>query len=304
MPSPRARVALAVVALALLGLAVLLAPAPASTGGGTLGALGASMGGMRVAFVDLLFLRAERLRREGRAREVPPLYEAIRDLDPGNVAAADHLAATYAPDLLAEALTPGERWYWWMRAWELLEKALADHPDDPSLLTRSSDLLLEIPARHPDIAARLDAFHPDGARLAFERLLVAARATSALPRRGRPHLLRLAVLVPVEAATRLAHGEDPEAILRLGDETLALRRPTLAEMFLPVADGPPGASDGPGVPLNVVLEAGLETVRGVRDALAAGDRARAEATLARYHGRVAEPTLVELLARLVAEEDG
>jgi hypothetical protein len=297
----RARLVLFAAACGLLALAVALAPTPrAREGGGALGALGASMGGFRVAFVDLLFLRAERLLREGRVEEVPPLYEAIRELDPENAAAADHLAAVYAYDLLGEAPDTVGRLYWWVRAWDLVQEALEIHPEDASLLMRSSDLLLEIAPRDPDLEALVALRVPDPRRRGFERLLASARVAATLPRRGRIHLLRLAVLLPVEAALRLEAGEDVEPILALGEEALGLRRPTLAEMRLPDPEG----AVGPGEALDVMLEAGMEVVRTVGRALAAGDEAGAREALGRYQARVPGTEVGTVLARVLAAHGG
>ena len=297
----RQRLVLLAAACALLALAVLLAPEPAVRGGGgALRALGSSMGGFRIAFVDLLFLRAERLLREGRVEEVPPLYEAIRDLDPENTAAADHLAAVYAYDLLSEAPDTAGRLYWWVRAWDLVEEALSVHPDDASLLMRSSDLLLEIAPRDPDLEALVALRVPDPRRVGFERLLASAQATATLPRRGRLHLLRLAILLPLEGALRLEEGLDPEPILALGDEALALRRAILSEMRLP---DPPGAV-GPGEPLDAIFAAGLTVVREVGAALGEGDVAGAREALARYRARVPGTDVGPVLERTLDARGG
>lgn len=297
----RQRLVLLAAALALLALAVALAPAPlARGGGGALRAMGASMGGFRIALVDLLFLRAERLLREGRVEEVPPLYEAIRELDPENAAAADHLAAVYAYDLVGEAPDTAGRFYWWQRAWRLVEEALAIHPDDPSLLMRSSDLLLEIAPRDPGLEALVARRVPDPRLEGYERLVATARLTPTLPRRGRIHLLRLAVLLPLEAALRLEEDADFEPILALGEEALALRRETLAEMSLP---DPTGGEIGPGEPLDAVLEAGLEVVRAVGTARREGDEAGAREALRRYRRRVPDSDVAVVLERALAGED-
>lgn len=282
-----------------LALAVLLAPAARPAAGGALGALGSSLGGLRIALIDLLFLRAERLLRQGRLDEVPPLYEAILDLDPENIPAVEHLAAVYGYDLFGEAPDTRGRVYWWRRAWDMLEDALARHPDDATLLVRSSDLLLEVAPRDAEVETWVSAFVvADPRRLGLERLLHAARITPTLPRRGRIHLLRLAVLVPLEGAVRLRDGRDPEPILALGDTTLSLRRDTLAEVRVP---GPPRAdgTPGPGVPLDVLLEEGLRAVRAVAQAVHAADRPAGEAALARLQRHVPDPELVGVLRGLV-----
>lgn len=295
------RLVLLAVGLALLALAVQLTPAPSARGrGSALRAMGASMGGFRIAFVDLLFLRAERLLREGRVEEVPTLYEAIRDLDPDNVAAADHLAAVYAYDLQSEASDTAGRLYWWSRAWDLVEEALEVHPDDASLLLRSSDLLLEIAPRDPDLEARVALRVPDSRLVGFERLLACARLTPTLPRRGRIHLLRLALLLPVEAALRLEAGGDPEPILVLGEEALRIRAETLAEMRIPDPEGALGSEE----PLDALFAAGIRAVREVGAALAVGDENRARAVLEAYRVRAPGMEVTGVLERIVAGAGG
>lgn len=295
------RLVLLAVGLALVALAALLAPEPASPGGGgALRAMGSSMGGFRIAFVDLLFLRAERLLREGRVEEVPPLYQAIRELDPENAAAADHLAAVYAYDLQGEAPDTAGRLYWWLQAWELVEEALEIHPRDASLLMRSSDLLLEIAPRDPDLEALVGLRVPDPRFVGFERLVAAAREEATLPRRGRIHLLRLTVLLPIEAARRLADGEEYEPLLTLGEEVLALRRQTLGEMRVPDPVDAPGTRE----PLDGMLEAGIQVVRDVGEALRDGDRERAEARLQGYRARIPGTEVATVLERALEDDGG
>lgn len=294
------RAALAIAGLVLLALAVGWTSARPEVDAGLLTALGRSMGGLRVLLVDVLFLRAERLRREGRVEEVPALYEAVRDLDPGNTVAVDHLAAVYAYDLLAEAPDLEARTFWWRRAWDLVESALEDHPDDASLFMRASDLLLEVTADDPGLEAWVASQVDDPRRLGLERLLAAARLTPSLPRRGRTHLMRLALIVPLEAGLRLLDGREAAPILALGDEALAARSQALAMVHPPVGEKNAATGAGREVPLDEVLRQGLRAVRDMEAARRAGDTERAEAVAAQYVRRLPLTNLGLVLEELAS----
>jgi hypothetical protein len=257
-------------------------------------ALGGSLGGGRVAVINLLFVRAERLNREGRYEELPALYESIRRLDPQNTAAADHLAAIYAYDVLREAPDDAARLGWWLEAWELVEGALREHPNDASLLTRSTDLLLDIAPRYPGLEDAIAAKVGDPRQLGVARLLAAARLTRVLPRRGRIHLLRLVILLPIVAAQDLgAGGEAWRPLLAAGEEVAALRRSDLAAMHLPTEEA------GSGPTLDVVFQARLAAVSGVGDALARADREGAERAIQAYAELDPASRLEDVLQRVV-----
>ena len=247
------------VGLLLLALAVVGTPVPATGGSVTLlQAVGRSLGGLRVMASDVLFLRAEKLREEGRLEEVPALYEAVMDLEPDNPAAPEFLAATQGFDMVADAPDAASRFRRWEDAWDLLERARSLHPDDPSLRLAAADLLLQVPKHHADLRAPIEARVGDRYRLALDLLLEAAEAAPVLPRRGRHHLGLLSEIVPVLAYKRLAEGRaDP--ILALGDRLLEIRRDALARMTW-------SGSHDQGetlvqVPRDVYLRLGLEAVR-------------------------------------------
>lgn len=253
------RAPLLAVALLLLAASVFVTPPRAPRPGATLlQEVGRSLGGVRVLASDVLFLRADRLRAEGRLDEVPALYRAVQDLQPTDTAAADFLVALLAYDLVADAPDAAVRWGHWERAWELLQHARARHPDDPSLAVREADLLLDVPLHHPDLAAPIDARVPDRERRAMRRLLEAAEATPTLPRRGRHHLLVLTELLPVLAYER--RGTDAAAaFLAMGDALLARRGDVLAAMTW--LGSPDQGATLVTLPRDRYLRLGLEAVR-------------------------------------------
>jgi hypothetical protein len=221
------------VGLAALALAVIRAPERAA-GTRVAGALGASLGGLRIAVVNALFLRAESLRARARVEEATSLYATILELDPGNDAAFDHLAAVYAFDVLPEAVDAGERLSWWREAWDVVERGLALRPRSARLLVRSFDLL-RLAATDADLAEPVATWlRRDPMFLAFERLLEAARVAEQVPKKGTHHLTWLAVWTPQVAAERLADGEPGvERFVAIGREALRLRGSLLAQRRVP-----------------------------------------------------------------------
>ncbi|MHC5009566.1 MAG: hypothetical protein ACYTG6_01305 [Planctomycetota bacterium] len=280
-----------------LAAALWLAPPAPSADAGALSAVGRSLGGARVALVDLLFLRAESLRRDGRVEEVPALYEAVLELDPENTAAVDFLAATYAYDLLPHGPDVEARYGWWQEAWRLVERGLERAPDDAALLLRSSDLLLDVLARHPGVEARARIDHGEVDRLGLERLMAAARITESLPRRGRLHLTRLAFGVPLAAAVRLPEDDaGVSSILAMGRELLALRRDALADMRYTLEGDAPGEE---GIALDAFFARSLDVVGAVRDALRAGDRGAARDALRAFRRDVPDTALAGVLEQVI-----
>lgn len=292
-----ARPRLLLAGIVLLAGAVFLAPEPPGEKTSALTAVGRSMGGIRVGVVDLLFLRAERLRREGRVDEVPGLYSAVLELDPDNVRAVDHLVAVYAYDLRTAAADADERFAWWRRAYERLTVALERHPEDPSLHVRASDLLLEIPADDDVLRPRVLAAHPDAHGLAVDHLLEAARRTATLPKRGRVHLLRLALLLPVWALAAEDAGDLAESkrLIAAGRVLLDAHPGVLGEMTIPLGPHDPEL-DGPGLSTaRSVLEDGLDAVEVLR-AGPAGPQDAGRAAIQRFLVRHPEAPLAPLLA--------
>lgn len=259
-----------------------------------IGAIGRSAGGLRVLASDVLFLRAEQLRREGRIEEVPALYESIMRLEPTNPAAVEFLAGIQGYDLVSTASDEKTRLGWWTSAWDLLEGGRKLFPDDPSLMVRQADLLLDVPAEHPELAAALDARFDDRMLLGLELLLEAARRADALPRRGRHHLLMMSEAVPVVAASREARSR--EAVLALGDAVLSLRGGVLGEMLWV---GSPDGKTLVQVPRSRYLAEGIETVRSFRAALEAGDVDRARAAVEAFETLAPEAVLAQVLRGLL-----
>lgn len=265
------RVALALAGAAALAGAVLLDDPPPAAGargsgdGSALEALGRSLGGWRVLVVDVLFLRGEALRKQGRTEELPAIYESILELDPDNEAAADALAGECADNLLATAPTVETRFAWWREASDLTFRALRAHPDSPRLSFRVADLLLRVPEARPELEASIDR-HAGGpaAREAqgVAALLAAARSTEHLPKVGRLHLLRLARAAPLLAMKALLRGDPPEHAARLlaaGEELLRLHPAAVAAIQEEVLLDQPGA-EPERVPLARVLRAALDAV--------------------------------------------
>ncbi len=247
------------VAIVFLVAAVRATPrSDAPAGANPLQQVGRTLGGVRVLASDVLFLRADRLRAEGRYEEVPALYAAVQDLEPDNPAAADFLVAVQAFDLLADAPDGRVRRARWDTAWDLLQRARARYPDDPSLMVREADLLLEVPTLHPDLVPAIDERVPDRALRALRLLLRAAEATPTLPRRGRHHILVLTELVPVLAYQHIQDGT-AEDYLAIGERLLALRPRLLAAM--PVLTSKDDGETFATVPRDRFLRLGIDAVR-------------------------------------------
>jgi hypothetical protein len=225
-----------------LGGALGTHPPASAAGGSPLEALGRSLGGWRILAVDVLFLRGEGLRKQGRTEELPAIYQSLLELDPGNEAVADMLAGEYVDNLLPTAPTPEARFAWWREAWDVTLRALRAHPDSARLAFKASDLLLRVPDARPELAGLIDpvAGGAGGAGGEAERearglafLLAAARRTEHLPKVGRLHLLRLARSAPLLAARALLRGNPPDhaaLLLSAGDELLRLHPAALAEI--------------------------------------------------------------------------
>lgn len=294
------RLLAAVAGLLLIGAGVLVAPRGGyeSRDPTLIGALGRSAGGLRVLASDVLFLRAEQLRREGRIEEVPALYEAVMRLEPENPAAVEFLAGIQAYDLVNGAPDAEARRRWWNAAWDLTEEGRRLFPDDPSLLLRQADLLLDVPVRHPDVLAAVAERVADAPQHGLGLLLEAARRTSALPRRGRQHLLMLSEMVP-----GLAAGRDPaaaEPILAIGEEALRVRPRVLREMlWLGRADGEDGETTVERTRYDY-LERGMATVRALHRAAASGDVEGMRRLRDEWKTWAPDSAFSQILARLVA----
>jgi hypothetical protein len=293
------RLGLLAAAAVLAVLAVWWAPPAPPADEPVLSAIGRSLGGGRVALVDILFLRADALRRRGHLAEARSLYRSVLELDPQNVAAIEFLAGVYAFDLLSDAPDTASRFGWWREGWALLQWGLEQHPGSPRLLLRSADLLLTLPVEHPDLVPLIQETVGDWKLLGVEMLMAAARRTGNIPGHGRIHLARLVSTLPTVAAIHLAHGlPDVDRILALGDELLEIRASDLAEMRFLTSAGGAAASSDEGLPLDEVLRRGLAVVQAVAADRAASDAAAVRRDIARYRRDVPGSLLGEVLEKL------
>lgn len=252
-----------------------------------------ALGGAKPLVVDALFLRAEALRREGRADELPALYRRILEIDPGSDVAVDYLSEVLARDLGPQAPTPAARADWIDEALSLVETALARDPGSARLHWRRADLLENVARGDAVVAQRLLARRLDRRLEALRELAAAARITGSIPRLGRIHLEMAARLAPVLAAERLVAGAPgADEALRLGDEVLRTRRAELDELILDPDD--PGSAA-------FRLYGGLALLRVVRERLEARPPAREEARflIAQFEKAVPNDPLPGLLAPLV-----
>ena len=226
--------------LVLLAGATALRPHRPSAAATPLAALGDSMGGARVMAVDALFLRAEALRKTGRTEDAAALYATVLQLDPENEPAVVFLANTYVDELLPLGLAPVERFAWWTKARDLLTTALQRRPRSAVLQDRLASLFLEILRSHEDLQPLLEAAFGDPRRTALRHLRVAVEEAEVLPRQGRAHLVRAALLAQDVAVAALASGDADAYGEALGTlETLLGRRAeVLAQLPLEVEGGP------------------------------------------------------------------
>lgn len=255
----------------LLLLAAALREPPGARDQTTLGAVGASMGGMRVVVIDGLFLRAESLRRKGRLEDAAGLYHAILELDPANEAATIFLADLFVDGLLPGAVEEEARYLWFREAHDVLEDALTRRPRSPALHDRLASLITTLPHGQPDLEPRLVAQFGNWRLAALRHLAVATEEAELLSRRGRGHVVHAALLAP-DVAARALHAGDEAAYreaLALGAELQRLRADALGTVLV--------APDRP-TTLAAFLEAALEALEAT--AAAGGDPVR-EATARR-----------------------
>jgi hypothetical protein len=247
------------------------------------------MGGLRVVFIDALFLRAEALRAKGRFDEVPALYRTVLALDPGNAAAYDHLAAVTAYDVLPLATTLEDRIEWWNAAYELVVEGLRANPGSARLLYRQFDLF-RTASLDRGLRSAVAEWLPEGEDpelFGLERLGDAVRKASDIPGAGRVHLLAMALWAPQLAAERVAAGrQDAARAIAAGRAAVLLRGGILAEMTLPS-----------GLDLRTYLESGLDAV--VEVGVAATPEGR-RAAFEAYRSKYPDSPLVEGL-RAAAE---
>jgi tetratricopeptide (TPR) repeat protein len=250
-------------AAAGLALSAWLAPGVAGEGRGTLGSIGASMGGLRVMVIDALFLRAEAQRKVGRIEDAAALYETVLELDPANEAATVFLVNAYVDDLMPQVPDVDERFGWWREARALLTRALTRRPDSAVLHFRAATLILDATLAEPAFAARLVDELGLPRLVALRHLRRAARMRANLPRGGYGHLLRLALLAPAVATAALEGGQ-PDAYAEAAAaamELLRLRGDVLARM---------GLDEEPPPDLGTLLRAQIEAVDAVRSVVWGG----------------------------------
>ncbi len=250
------RRALAGLGLCALALAALLRPAPAEPGRRSwVGALGASLGGLRVVAANALYLRAERLEGLGRLEDAAGALDLLLELDPHNEAGTCFLVDVYARALLPQVRGSAARLAWWRAARGLLERALAEAPDSARLHLAAADLWL-LPS--PAVLDALDVAEPRRIDRGVDHLVEAARRAAEIARAGRRHLVTLFHLGPYLVARRLADGET-EAGRGLRRELDALARrhgAVLAEVLF----------DAQAVPADLTLAAAWARTRDVLEA--------------------------------------
>jgi hypothetical protein len=289
-----------------LGAGVVLLAAAAVGGeapprsAGPLEALGRSLGGWRIAVVDVLALRAEALRRQGRIDEVVVAYETMVGLDPDNAAAAEALSDLIVTQGLDAAQTDAQRVERWGDAWRLVEAGLKVHPTSALLAMRAGLLLLESAERGPALEQAVDERLGGAARretLGLAYLRVAAEAQEFLPRTGRAHLVALAREAPRLAARALARGQDDAEVrarLAAGLDLLRIQ-PRAAIEVEELADPTPEEPEGRPVRLHVRLEAHAALLDAALEARRNGTRAALGPALDAFEGRVGRTSTSRVL---------
>lgn len=290
---------LLLIAAVLLSLAAVWAPEPQAAHQGVTAAVGRSMGGLRVLLVDILFLRADALRRAGQPDEAAALYESVLELDPNNDSASAYLVDVYLDGLLPLATTPGGRFAWWVAAWDLAHRGLELHGPSARLHSRVAQLLLDTPIAYPDLAGRIERRVPDSQSRALRHLVDACRLTNNLPRLGRWHLRMLGTVASRHAVqqARLGDVEGHDASLAALDELLALRRETLADMAYEVVQDGEVTSE---VRLSDAYTFIREVISEIHAAKAEGNRAAGRGLMDAFQGQLGDSDLRDMLARWVA----
>ncbi|MDF1703031.1 MAG: tetratricopeptide repeat protein [Planctomycetota bacterium] len=290
------RVLLFALAAALLLVAALLREPPARGEKTTLGAVGESMGGMRVVVIDGLFFRAEALRRRGRLEDAAGLYHAILELDPANEAATIFLADLFVDGMLPGAVEAEARFLWWREARGVLTDALARSPTSAPLHDRAASLITRLPLANPDLEPRLARELGNWRLAALRHLAIAVEQTGTLARRGRGHVVHASLLAP-DVAARALRADDEATYteaLRLGRRLQVVRAGVL-EQVLMEADRP----ESLGALLAASLDAleAVAAVPGQPDAPGAAEAAGA--AVARVEGLQTNLLLTRLLREVL-----
>lgn len=251
-----------VLALSLLGAAVVAAPEPAPVAGGTLAGFARSLGGLRVAVIDAVFLQAEAARRAGRRDDATDLYELVLRLDPDDEAAAAYVAEARF-DVVLQVPDVASRHAGLLALLDELEATWGRRTRKARLQEVAARLLLTTRFAAPPVFERLRTRWPHPERVALGWLVAAARETGRLPEAPLEllHLRELPYLVIEVAAAAQAEGDlaARDRALADGHEVLALRQPLLALLVDVPWDGSLDQTEGR-LRMDEVLRRGLVCV--------------------------------------------
>ena len=252
-------------ALLLLVAAVLVAPEPAPVAGGTLAGFARSLGGLRVAVVDAVFLQAEAARRAGRRDDATDLYELVLQLDPDDEAAAAYVAEARF-DVVLQVPDVASRHAALLALLDEIEATWGRRTHKARLQEVAARLILTTRFAAPPVFESLRSRWPHPERIALRWLVAAARETGRLPEAPLEllHLRELPYLVIEVAATAQAQGDlaARDQALADGHEILALRQPLLAQLVDVPWDGTLDQTEGR-LRMDEVLQRGLTCVEQV-----------------------------------------
>ena len=252
-------------ALLLLVAAVLVAPEPAPVAGGTLAGFARSLGGLRVAVVDAVFLQAEAARRAGRRDDATDLYELVLQLDPDDEAAAAYVAEARF-DVVLQVPDVASRHAALLALLDEIEATWGRRTHKARLQEVAARLILTTRFAAPPVFESLRSRWPHPERIALRWLVAAARETGRLPEAPLEllHLRELPYLVIEVAAAAHAQGDlaARDQALADGHEILALRQPLLAQLVDVPWDGTLDQTEGR-LRMDEVLQRGLTCVEQV-----------------------------------------
>ena len=252
-------------ALLLLVAAVLVAPEPAPVAGGTLAGFARSLGGLRVAVVDAVFLQAEAARRAGRRDDATDLYELVLQLDPDDEAAAAYVAEARF-DVVLQVPDVASRHAALLALLDEIEATWGRRTHKARLQEVAARLILTTRFAAPPVFESLRSRWPHPERIALRWLVAAARETGRLPEAPLEllHLRELPYLVIEVDATAQAQGDlaARDQALADGHEILALRQPLLAQLVDVPWDGTLDQTEGR-LRMDEVLQRGLTCVEQV-----------------------------------------
>ena len=262
-----------------------------------LSAFGRSMGGLRVLVENALYLRAERLRREGRPYDAVALYQTLVELDPASDAATTHLVDVQAGVMLEDVPSSDGRFQLWRDVLSRVEDAIRRHPTSARLEWRAAELLLSHYLVDDELNRRIDAAYPRRDDLAFDHLRRAVMLADELPRRGRLPLHQYVCHAPVVAMRALKRDDNRRfnEVLASMKHVHTLRAEGLGELLWgrgpPDADLPIGWDDEDLIPMRDVLAASITAL----DALKRGPLEPARAAVGHYAETVGPCLAVNLM---------